>query len=354
LGLSLPLTAGPIPTTLGVADIFAVAGVVFARLNDGTVIALNSGGLSFPILAPNGAAAAPSFSFALFPTAGVYYDPGIPGPVLKGALGERIYLDDLGDAVVLSDSGNVSNVVVNPVSASLSTANGTARLEILFNGEVSINSSVGLAGQVPTSAGPGLPTIYATPAPLPTVAALELVAGTGAPGYAASTNLANGAAGELIISGSPGAIGQVPTSAGPGAPIAFATPATSGGAVLTWGAENVSNVVDTRVMPPGFDTAALNNNTPKGYLAPRAGTFRNLTARHNQANGNGNSIVYRLRINGALTALQVTLATGAIGSASNLVNPVAVAQGDLVELVRVIAVAVGSGVLDAMCAAEFI
>jgi len=123
--------------------------------------------------------------------------------------------------------------------------------------------------------------------------------------------------------------------------------------VHTWGAENVGLAVDTRVMPPGYSDGTLNTNTPKGFRAPRAGTFRNLTARHNAANGNGNAVVYRLRVNGVLTALQVSLATGAIVSTIDAVNTVAVVAGDLIEMTRSIAVGIGSAAIDSICAAEF-
>jgi hypothetical protein len=81
--------------------------------------------------------------------------------------------------------------------------------------------------------------------------------------------------------------------------------------------------------------------------------MKNLRVRHNSSNGNGNSVVYTLRVNGALTALTATRATGAIGEASDLVNTIAIASNDLIEMVASKAVALGSGVVVCMVAVEF-
>jgi hypothetical protein len=85
---------------------------------------------------------------------------------------------------------------------------------------------------------------------------------------------------------------------------------------------------------------------------PRAGTFQNLEARHNTANGNGNPVVYTLWVNGAPTALTVSLATGAIGGAQDVAHAVVVVRGDLIEVVASKAVSIGSGILDCMVSVE--
>jgi hypothetical protein len=125
------------------------------------------------------------------------------------------------------------------------------------------------------------------------------------------------------------------------------------GSVVVWGAANINSAADTRVLPPGFDDSLVNTNTPRGFLAPRAGTMRNLFARHNIANGNGNPVVYTLRVNGILSALTVSLVTGAVGGAADITNSVAIAQGDLIEMVCSKAASIGSGVLDAMVSCQF-
>jgi hypothetical protein len=171
----------------------------------------------------------------------------------------------------------------------------------------------------------------------------------------ALTRFSVNAAGALGI-GDPavfGAAGQVITSAGAGAPPAWATPTVPVGSTFNWGANNINSAADTRVMTPGFLDGLVNTNTPRGFVAPRAGMLRNLFARHNIAAGNGNAVTYTIRLNGVATALTVNLATAAIGSAGNTVNTVAVAQGDLIELLTIKAVAIGSGVLDAMVTCQF-
>jgi hypothetical protein len=64
----------------------------------------------------------------------------------------------------------------------------------------------------------------------------------------------------------------------------------------------------------------------------RAGTLQNFFVHHNTANGNGGTVVYTVMVNGAATAITATLATGAVGTASDVANTVAVAQGDLVSI----------------------
>ena len=125
------------------------------------------------------------------------------------------------------------------------------------------------------------------------------------------------------------------------------------GAPIIWGTQSVNAAANTRVLPPGYETATAGPD-PLGFAATRAGTLKNLFARHNSAAGNGEAVIYRVRKNGVLTALLVSLVTGAIGQASNLVDAVVVAQGDFIELVAIKAIAIGSGVVDAIVTADFV
>lgn len=124
------------------------------------------------------------------------------------------------------------------------------------------------------------------------------------------------------------------------------------GGTFVWGAQNVSNNVDTRVMPFGYSSVALNTDPIRGIRAPRQGVLRNFTARHNLVNGNGQPVIYRIRVNGVLTALQISLPTNAIVGGI-FVGQVAVLSGDLIECVRIIAANVGSGIVEAFCACEY-
>jgi hypothetical protein len=101
--------------------------------------------------------------------------------------------------------------------------------------------------------------------------------------------------------------------------------------LLFWGNDTITAAADMRYLSPGSDGTASLTNVEQIPL-PRAGTLRRLFARHNSAGGNGNSVVYTVLVNGVATVLTVTLATGAIGQASDLVNTVAVAQGDRISL----------------------
>jgi hypothetical protein len=71
-------------------------------------------------------------------------------------------------------------------------------------------------------------------------------------------------------------------------------------------------------------------------IAPRAGTLRNLFVRHNTPGGNGGVIVYTVRTGPSGGPLVDTLITASLAStglvASDLVNTVAVVQGDEISV----------------------
>jgi hypothetical protein len=69
--------------------------------------------------------------------------------------------------------------------------------------------------------------------------------------------------------------------------------------------------------------------------------------------GNGNSVVYTVRINGVNTALTVTLATNVVVQASDLTHTAAVAQGDLITLQAVKAASIGNGAILPSATMEF-
>jgi hypothetical protein len=61
------------------------------------------------------------------------------------------------------------------------------------------------------------------------------------------------------------------------------------------------------------------------------GTIRNMRVRQQSPAGNGNPIVYTLRVNGVASALTVSILSTA-QDGSDLVNTVAVVAGDEIEL----------------------
>lgn len=149
-----------------------------------------------------------------------------------------------------------------------------------------------------------------------------------------------------------GVSGEVLTTQGAGSDPIWASAAGAGSAVLLWGNNSVGSTTTTRYLTPSYEES-LSQTIAIQFRVPRAGTFRNMRVRHNDAGGNGNSIVYTLRVNGAASALSVSLAsTSADGS--DLASTVAVAAGDLVDIEVTKAASVGSGLFDITCSVEFV
>jgi len=113
--------------------------------------------------------------------------------------------------------------------------------------------------------------------------------------------------------------------------------------ILGWGNSSISAGADTRFLDAWYNQAVAPLVLDGGLPCPRAGTINNLFVRHNVAIGNGATVVYTVMVNGVATAITVTLATNAIGQASDLVNSVAVAQGDVIGLRAVKAASIGNG-----------
>lgn len=134
----------------------------------------------------------------------------------------------------------------------------------------------------------------------------------------------------------------------------FAYVAAPRGAILTWGVESIGGAADARYLPPGHDmgTAMLTNTAQ--MAVSRAGTLRNLFVHHNTANGNGQNVVYTVMVNGVATAITATLATGAIGIASDVANTVAVADTDVISIQANKPNAIGAGNIQTQVSLEII
>lgn len=146
------------------------------------------------------------------------------------------------------------------------------------------------------------------------------------------------------------AAGDIGMDVATGRPSVFvggvATPlatSTDSAFAVAFGNSSISAGADTRFLDTWYNQATAPTVATSNFVSPRAGTLRNLFVRHNVALGNGNSVVYTVMINGVASAVTVTLPTGAAGQVSDLVNTVAVAQGDLVALRAVKALAIGNG-----------
>lgn len=99
---------------------------------------------------------------------------------------------------------------------------------------------------------------------------------------------------------------------------------------IIFGAESVSNAPNTRFLYPGnVDITA--SSSIKNMIATRSGTLRNLNVLHNDPDGNGNSIVYTVLINGTPSSLTVTMAS-TDSTGSDLVNTVAISAGNSIGM----------------------
>lgn len=131
-------------------------------------------------------------------------------------------------------------------------------------------------------------------------------------------------------------------------------PAAPVGGPLVWGNANVGAAADTRYLNPGSDQGTASASRNWSVVMMRAGTLKNLYVRHNVSAGNGNNVVYTIHKNGTPTALTVTLATGAVGQASDTSNTVTVAAGDYIDLVAVKGSTIVSGAIYAVGTAEVV
>ena len=136
---------------------------------------------------------------------------------------------------------------------------------------------------------------------------------------------------------------------------ASAAPPGASSAVLMWGNSNVAASTAQRVLTPWYNDsqAPTTASTTLQYPIPRAGTIQNMRVRHNSPAGNGEDIVYTLRVGGVNSALTVTLASTATAG-SDLVSTVPVAAADLLDVIVDKALAVGSSPNEIVVTFEFV
>jgi hypothetical protein len=105
-------------------------------------------------------------------------------------------------------------------------------------------------------------------------------------------------------------------------------------------------------MDPGY---TANGTAPLLIIEaamPRGGTLRNMFVRHNAPGGNGNPVTYTVMKNGVATLLTVSGNSGVIGQASDLVNTVAVVQGDRIAVRITKPLAIGGGAVRSVITLE--
>lgn len=133
--------------------------------------------------------------------------------------------------------------------------------------------------------------------------------------------------------------------------ITISSTATAKDPMLGWGNSGVSGTTTTRYLTPFFDDS-LAKTSPTQFRVTRAGTIRKLRIRHNSPAGNGNNIVYTLRVEGVATALSVTMASTDTDG-SDLVNSVAVNAGDRLDIEVTKGASVGISPSDITAVVEF-
>lgn len=128
---------------------------------------------------------------------------------------------------------------------------------------------------------------------------------------------------------------------------------TPNGSMILFGASSVAASTASRALWPAYENATgpLIASVVQ-FRVPRAGTIKSMRVHANGA-GNGNAIVYTLRVNGVASVLTVSMLSTAVDG-SDLVNTVAVAAGDLLDVNVTKALAVGTSPSDITCTVEYV
>lgn len=133
------------------------------------------------------------------------------------------------------------------------------------------------------------------------------------------------------------------------------TPLPGTGTILAWGNNSVGGTTSTRYLDPWGaqnQIAGTDGTTNPRHVAVRAGTIRNLFARHGNPDGNGNDITYTVRVDGVPTALTVTLASDG-SQVSNSSVSVGVIKGATIDVAITKAAGIGNSPDGVTVQAEF-
>jgi len=108
---------------------------------------------------------------------------------------------------------------------------------------------------------------------------------------------------------------------------------------------------------PAFVQPGGTNNNPDpfnrfGFPVTIGGTLHRMFARHNLIAGDGSLATYTLFVNGVPTFLAVSVPTGAIAQASNLIDSVVVVAGDVLSL-SVDSTSLGPNQVEAKISVQF-
>lgn len=129
-------------------------------------------------------------------------------------------------------------------------------------------------------------------------------------------------------------------------------PVSGSASPLIWGANTLTATTTTRYLFPGNANATASSSVIQ-FRVPRAGTLQNMRVLQNGPSGNGNAIVYTLRVGGAPSLLSVSMAS-TDSDGSDLVNTVAVLAGDLLDVEVTKALSIGSSPSDTVLSLELV
>ncbi len=125
---------------------------------------------------------------------------------------------------------------------------------------------------------------------------------------------------------------------------------STGSTVLLWGLGIFTTV--PAFVQPGGTSADPSSDDRHGVPLPFGGVLRHLIARHNTAGGSDGAVAtYTVWVDGVPTALAVSVPTGIVGQASNLVAQVVVPAGAVVSL-SVASESFGPNVINAKISLE--
>lgn len=284
IGLSLPLTAGPIPTAAGVAAIYSKGDNKFyALLNDGTELQV-------------GPSIGPTPGGTGNPNAIVYNDP----------LGATIVGDNALTAAPVDQFGRPQildrrqNGPIGPVfrqggwTADGDPVDETAEGIVLYgpnaNGAGPNATDGGYNRQKPDRIGiaqiingvNGNALFYGFRADFVRMFLTDNFANNIFEVNRATPRVSLGAATELLLGGTPGAVGEVPVSAGPGASPAWGVVGTSqivndGGSLSIDGTGNFNGII-----PPGSQFTLMHNGTGAAIVIDAVGNFTLIGAAGNR------------------------------------------------------------------------
>lgn len=119
-----------------------------------------------------------------------------------------------------------------------------------------------------------------------------------------------------------------------------------------WGDAAIAATTTTRYLTPGFADGTA-STTPIQFRVPSAGTLRRLRVRQNTGAGNGNAVVYTVRVNGVASLLTVSM-TSTANDGSDLVNTVAIAAGDLIDIEVTKALSIAASPSDIVASLEVV